>query len=696
MLSSLSDLVEELDSDKNPSDLDPSSIRSRSHVKLWWRCKSCRYSWQATPDKRVSGRGCPDCAGKVVRPLSYYPCIADDFHPLKNQPGLLPTAIVANSEQKYWWLCGHCEHEWETSARTRYKGRGCPKCGGVMRRKLSEFPDLVAQLHFDNYQDHPDLLKLPMSSKVRLLWVCPDCDREWRTSVGARTKSQPTGCPSCAAKKRARSPDRKTPYRPLSKVPELVVELHKTLNPPETLDLEEISKHTDLLLWWTCSECNHDWQTSVTSRFSGRGCPLCGDKRGTKKRRAKQLEKVGPFGEHYPDVLKEWDHDKNDTDPASLTAGSHYLAWWRCKYGHEWQTQVKTRTVSGSGCRFCNSHGTSRIEIRVYSELLLLFPESQWRYKVEDVEADIFVSSKNLVIELDGYPWHNNETKYASDVSKQQIWFEAGYQIIRLRDYRLVRTLSHSISVKLEITDEFSVVTTLIDELGERNLLEPEKLSEWRQSIQGSRFPNEDVFQEILRRTPMPDFDNSLAGQYPEISKTWSKKNGKLKPEMFRPKSGQVVWWVCSGCQKEYKVAISKRTLTQGCAACGQIAGVKQRQRGLLKTRKSLQERMPDLAAEWVTTLNGDLTPSQVTCGSNLKVWWECKNKHTYKAIIGNRTKGSGCPECNKKPVVNLDTDQEYSSITEAAAAVGITRTTIGDMLRGKIRTAGGYRWRFK
>tara|TARA_B110000285_G_scaffold180449_1_gene203483 strand:+ start:85 stop:225 length:141 start_codon:yes stop_codon:yes gene_type:complete len=38
---------------------------------------------------------------------------------------------------------------------------------------------------------------------------------------------------------------------------------------------------------------------------------------------------------------------------------------------------------------------------------------------------------------------------------------------------------------------------------------------------------------------------------------------------------------------------------------------------------KSLAEVNPELAEEWHPTKNGELTPFDVTKGSNKKVWWK-------------------------------------------------------------------------
>ena len=55
----------------------------------------------------------------------------------------------------------------------------------------------------------------------------------------------------------------------------------------------------------------------------------------------------------------------------------------------------------------------------------------------------------------------------------------------------------------------------------------------------------------------------------------------------------------------------------------------------------------PDLAAQWHTTLNGDLTPSDVSAGSNAAVWWQCRTcPKPWAARVKDRAAGRGCPFC--------------------------------------------------
>ncbi|WP_072273897.1 zinc-ribbon domain-containing protein [Peribacillus simplex] len=66
----------------------------------------------------------------------------------------------------------------------------------------------------------------------------------------------------------------------------------------------------------------------------------------------------------------------------------------------------------------------------------------------------------------------------------------------------------------------------------------------------------------------------------------------------------------------------------------------------------SIVSTHPTLLLEWHPSKNISLTPETVTEGSGRKVWWICKEGHEWEATVNNRTrKGSGCPYCKGKKV---------------------------------------------
>lgn len=65
----------------------------------------------------------------------------------------------------------------------------------------------------------------------------------------------------------------------------------------------------------------------------------------------------------------------------------------------------------------------------------------------------------------------------------------------------------------------------------------------------------------------------------------------------------------------------------------------------------SLQAKYPYLSEEWHTTLNGDKTPNDFTPGSDVKVWWKCRDcGHEWENRIRSRSvEKHQCPSCSKR-----------------------------------------------
>src|SRR3989339_466869 len=134
--------------------------------------------------------------------------------------------------------------------------------------------------------------------------------------------------------------------------------------------------------------------------------------------------------------------------------------------------------------------------------------------------------------------------------------------------------------------------------------------------------------------------ENSLAAKNGKLAREWHpRKNGKLTPFEVSSKIVLKAWWKCSK-GHEWNARIANRTsLGRGCPYCCNQK---------IDKNNCLAAVNPKLAKEWHPVKNGELTPYDVPPGAGRrKVWWICKSKHVWKAVIANRSKGSGCPYCS-------------------------------------------------
>ena len=147
-----------------------------------------------------------------------------------------------------------------------------------------------------------------------------------------------------------------------------------------------------------------------------------------------------------------------------------------------------------------------------------------------------------------------------------------------------------------------------------------------------------------------PGPGESLLERFPDVAEQWHPtRNGSLTPADVKPRSMKKVWWQCpENADHEYEATLGNRAGGKGCPYC---SGRR------INHTNSLAALRPDLAAEWDTALNGDLTPHDVGLGSNKRVWWRCPKgpDHVWPAQIANRTTPSvqsGCAVCAGRHVV--------------------------------------------
>lgn len=144
--------------------------------------------------------------------------------------------------------------------------------------------------------------------------------------------------------------------------------------------------------------------------------------------------------------------------------------------------------------------------------------------------------------------------------------------------------------------------------------------------------------------------ENDIASRHPALAVQWDmEKNAPLTPADVVPHSHRSVWWKCAQ-GHTWRATVHSRTQGFGCPICTNripSAGV-----------NTLADRFPLLCEEWDTEKNAPLTPEQIMPGTSRRVWWRCKNGHSYRTSVCSRTtNGTGCPVCSGKKVLAGEND---------------------------------------
>jgi len=399
--------MKEWDFEKNTA--DPTKTAAGTHKHAWWKCVR-GHSWSAIVRNRAMGKAnCPICAGKRVEPgfndlATASPEIAKQWHYPKND-GKTPEMFTPFSKKAFWWECEK-GHIWDMSIAHRSIGYGCPICSH--KRVLAGYNDLLTlnpELATEWDYERNALLpsEVTVSSSKKVFWKCKE-GHSWSVKVSARNTAG-TGCPVCDNKivlkgfndlqthnpklaeewdfdKNTQLPTEVTPFS-TKKVWWLCTEGHswlaavagrsvgngcpvcsgrqvlvgyndlKSVNPSlaDEWDYEanektpeQVTAKSNWLIRWRCKK-GHSWQATVYERNDGTNCPVCSGR--------SVLAGFNDLATLKPELLEEWDFEKNTLLPTEVTVFSSEHVWWKCRAnGHSWKTAVATRSL-GRNCPRC-------------------------------------------------------------------------------------------------------------------------------------------------------------------------------------------------------------------------------------------------------------------------------------------------------------------------------------------------------
>ena len=350
----------------------------------------------------------------------------------------------------------------------------------------------------------------------------------------------------------------------------------------------------------------------------------------------------------FPEVAKEWNYEKNEgLSPTDVTPGSKKKVWWKCKLGHEWQSEINKRTKRQNGCPFCSGH---RI-LTGFNDLATTNPElaEEWDYEKNGEKTPYNLS-------------RGHSTK---------VWWKckAGHGWLASVNQRVTNnTGCPYCSGRRAVPGETDIVTT-----------HPALMKEWDYSKNLSIDPSEvkagsnkkvywickfgHSYQAIIANRALYGRGcpycankkllrgfNDFATLYPSLLSEWNySKNLAVQPTEIIGGCSKSVWWKCIE-GHEWTATVNSRVGGSGCPYC---SGNK-----VLKGYNDLLTINKELSKEWHPYKNGELTPADVTRGCNKKIWWLGKCGHEWQASVSDRTQGRGCPFCAGKTVRSGNDDR--------------------------------------
>jgi hypothetical protein len=142
---------------------------------------------------------------------------------------------------------------------------------------------------------------------------------------------------------------------------------------------------------------------------------------------------------------------------------------------------------------------------------------------------------------------------------------------------------------------------------------------------------------------------SDLETLFPALADEWDRAHGVNAggPDTVSAGSRRRINWVCRDGHRWVSTIKNRARKGSGCPYCaGNLA---------IRGETDLASRRPDLLAEWDFASNADVTPDLVGAGSARRVGWKGTCGHMWKARIVDRTAGSGCPRCSRRPTPGVN-----------------------------------------
>ena len=125
--------------------LIPRVITKSYGKKCWFMCEICNHDFDATPSHINEGTWCPYCVNKKRCVIDCVMCYNNSFascdkskfwHKTKNEK-ITPRDVAKTCNNKYWFTCDVCNHDFDSSPGNINFGKWCPYCA-ICSAKLCE------------------------------------------------------------------------------------------------------------------------------------------------------------------------------------------------------------------------------------------------------------------------------------------------------------------------------------------------------------------------------------------------------------------------------------------------------------------------------------------------------------------------------------------------------------------------------
>lgn len=357
-------IVKELHPTKNKN-LNPYQTMPGTHKQAWFICPKCGSEYKMRIYSRAKGMGCPVCANKkIVKGINDFQTKhfeeAKDWHPTKNG-NHLPSDFPSNSSFEAWWKCP-LGHEYKAKIVSKANGKKCPVCSMTNRTSFPEQAILyyVKKYFPDAINGYRGIFKNSMEIDVYIPSIKVGIEYDGMAWHSTKTNIERDIRKYNICKNNGiyliRVREKK--YVEDIKACDYLLVL-KNLNDTKYLNREiyhVVSKVVSYLEDPLETLFNKNKKSFWDQLIESAKLMDVDVERDRRKIQAYLTEFEDSLGKYRPDLIDEWDYEKNKPlTPFNVKIKSNEKVWWKCRRcGNEWQAVIAERTGhSKTNCPIC-------------------------------------------------------------------------------------------------------------------------------------------------------------------------------------------------------------------------------------------------------------------------------------------------------------------------------------------------------
>ena len=284
---------------------------------------------------------------------------------------------------------------------------------------------------------------------------------------------------------------------------------------------------------------------------SGRGCKYCGKETYNKKRKLSYDFVKKAFEERGYELLdKKYQNSKTKLK-------------YKCLKHPDKELYISYDNFSrGHGCPYCSFKSTSFPEQLIYYYFKQKFKNVFNRYKIDNIEFDIFIKDINLAIEYNGSRWHTSKNEQ-KDIQKIQYCQDNNIDFLIIKGYTTGNSISWVSDNSFMVPEKynFEVLQSLI-----KNIII--YINNKYQMGLKEDVPK-DIYKKVIANINLEKNKNSIFNTHPKECLDWDyNKNKNLKPELFTYSSFTKIYWKCHICGYEWYQSIRGKIHYRSCPQC--------------------------------------------------------------------------------------------------------------------------------